>query len=254
MSDYQDKLDFLIEKLNYWTEDRKNEFYGCPPPNKKYGEGWHHIWEDTELGLLHINKKYERTSIEVILYGNDNRFYSINNVFGPNDWNILREVYVAGTLYEDFNFEVPVYHDVVSINEVDWSFDVTMPPWGTFGNDPWQDFLSDSTNPQFLETLIIQTAKVAKTIYSVTQKYGEGMSQQVFCGATRWKNERGYYFRVPGLYTQTYDEAMSCGIASLKVINLKKFNVLKSMYNANPIIDNPNIDPVIALAKEHWAL
>jgi hypothetical protein len=245
-----DPLDLLKDRLQYWTEERKNEFYGMPPPNKKYGEGWHWIWEDTELGKLYIHKRYDRSSTEVVLEGNNNKFYSLNNQFGEKDWNIFQEVYVESALQREFRFEVPVHHEIVNIDGVDWSFTVTQAPYGSIGTDGWSDAFDNIEDPNFLNILIEQTGLVAKSLNNITQRYNEGMTPHIFCGTLRWKNESGYYFRVPGHYAETYNDAMIRGLALFKILHITKYNSLRKLHNLEPV----DPAPYVALAKEKWKL
>jgi hypothetical protein len=245
-----DPLDLLKDRLQYWTEERKNEFYSMPPPNKKYGESWHWVWEDTELGKLYIHKKFNRTSIEVVLEGNDNRFYSLNNEFGKNDWNIFREVYVESVLQNNFRFEVPIDHQIVNIDGVDWSYTITQAPFGSIGVDTYQDVFENIEDINYMSRLVEQTEQVAKCIYNVTQRYNEGMSPQVFCGAVRRKNETGHYFKVPGNYTETYSTAMITGLALFKILNVKKYNLFRQMHGLEPL----DAEQFVTMAKQRWTL
>lgn len=243
-------LDFLIDRINYWTEERTNEFYGTVPPNKKYGETWHAVWEETEHGLLTISKRFDRTAIEVTLYGNDERFYTLNDTFGEHDWSIIREVYVLGTLYDNFRTEVPLDYQVVEINGKQWAYMVSKAPYGGIGTNPWDDFMGSTNVTEFMEKLINDTAVVAKSINSCAKNNNGGMSPHIFCGTIRWRNETGYYFRIPGNYTQDYNDSAAHGVAMMKLIHLPRLNFFSSFYNATPSdADQTNI---VNLAKEKW--
>ena len=252
--EYEDKLALLVSKKNSWTHEKRIEYYGLStPPNIKYGTDWSYMWEETDAGVVVMTQKYQRTSLEYILYGNDGKFYSLSEEYGEHDWDLLREMYIHGSMTGDFRTEVPVFYSVVNLSDSNWAFTVTAAPNGDMGNTIYTSVIESGDDSNYHIQSIYDIETVAKTMWPLCEKYGVGMSQQIFCFTNLWENGGGRYFRLPGRYTYTFTEARNLGIAMLKVTTIKKWNLLKTALGYNGMTDKEATE-YIELAKLRWSL
>lgn len=251
---YEQELALLIEKVTYWTPERITHLFysGTTPPNQKYGTDWQQVWEETELGFYIIQKKFHRSSIEAVLYGNDGLIYRLNNTYGEKDWDVWREIYLASFETQDFRIEVPINYQIIPVGADNWAFSVSCPPGGDLGLNVLEEYLEIEDTNLFFSELIEDVAVFASHMKKITEKYGVGTSWLVYCGGWRYKNSSGKYFLFSGNLNTPYEEAAKRGIAIMKVIHIGQFNILHSIFKKQDPLTDSEWNSIINNAKERW--
>jgi hypothetical protein len=224
---FETELQNLKDKKEYWKDvNRLNFFYGCECPNEK----WTSVWEDTPEGLYVLCETY--THNEVTLYGVDGKIYRIYNNFGKHDWEIFRELYVAGYESGSFRTEAPFYQQETLIDSEPWSFIITAPPTGEYGTNIWDTSIEHGYSDEFIDTLKAQ-APIIDALKTITEKYNTGMTPKVFCAGNLFKNSSGYYWSFLTDYNYSYEKARRIGYAVAKHANSKKYTIIKKMLDIN---------------------
>lgn len=251
---YEQELLHLIEKLDYWTKERiQNFFYaGFAPTNQKYGTDWSQVWEETDLGSILIHNRFKRQYREIILYGKDSKLYKLNEYYGEHDWDIWRELYLKAFETQEFRLEVPIYHQLIPVNGVNWSFTVSMPPTGELGTNVYDTWMDTPNVNEFLNQLVLDIGILANHLKPIVEKYNVGMSARTFCPIISWTNSGGQYFMEPGDYTMSHTEAVRHGIAMAKIAHNKKLGIFTGLFTQNILAGEANVDNVIDLIKERW--
>jgi len=178
---------------------------------------------------------------QVTLYGSEGQTYSIYNNFGIHDWNIFRELYVAGYESKKFRTEAPFYQETIMIDEEYWSFIVTAPPTGEYGVNIWDTSIDQGFSDEFVSTLIEQ-APIITALKTITEKYGTGMTPKIFCAGNILKNSSGYYWTFLTDYTYSYERCLRIGYANAKHVNSKKYKLIKGMLDINNASANDAVD------------
>ena len=165
-----------------------------------------------------------------------------------------RELYLTSFETGAFRIEVPIHYELIPVNNDNWAFSVSSPPTGDIGTNPYDCWMAATDSKVFMDQLIEDIDVFSKNLNTVTTKYGVGMTHMIFCGATRWKNDAGYYFMAPGDYRMTYKEAATIGIAMLKVAHVKKLNIFHDVYTQGLSVEEIDLNDYVTAAKQRWIL
>jgi hypothetical protein len=236
---FEIELQNLKDKRHYWEDvNRLNAFYGCECPNGR----WTTVWEDTPEGTYVLTNNYSFS--EATLYHVDGKTYRLYNNAGPHDWDVFRELYVAGYESGSFRTEAPFYQQNTTIGLEPWSFIVTAPPNGEYGINVWDEGISQEISEEFLTAFSEQGRITATILKSITEKYNVGMTPNIFCPSHLMKNSSGYYWTFLKEYNYSYRTATRLAKSIARHSHSIKYTLIKKIIDINKISvnDTANID------------